>query len=156
MANPWKAGYRELAERMKGYSAQPALEKSVAAARKMYERDRGEALDDIYASYGPGRRGTGFGYGQILRTGRDMEERFHDQVASRALAAQQLDLQGAGLAGDFYTGGWDRRTAAKNAKRKRRGGLLGALGGIGGTLLAGPLGGYLGGQLGGAIGQWIS
>jgi hypothetical protein len=151
----WKSGFRDLGKRMQEYSAQPAFEESVSAARRMYERDMDEGLRDTYARMGAGQRGTGFGFGKILRTRRDMEERFNDQVASRALAAQQLELQARGLEGDVLSGGWDRRTAEKNARRKRRGGLLGALGGVAGTLVGGPLGGYLGGQLGGAIGQYI-
>jgi hypothetical protein len=162
MANDYKKGYRELTERMQNYSAQPAYEESTMAARRLFDRDREEALRDTYARMGAGRRGTGFGSQAIMRSNRDMEERFSDQVASRGLAAQQLELQGRGLEGDLLSGGWDRKIAKDNEKKKRRGGLLGAIGGVAGGLLGSAvpgvgtaLGAYLGGQLGGAAGQYL-
>lgn len=156
MPNIWKQGFKDLAGRMRDYSAQPAFEESAMAAGRllqpMIREGREEKLSQDAAR---GRHKTGMSFEEGDRWERDIYSRFYDQLASRALSTQQLELQARGLEGDIYSGGWDRRTAAQNAKRKRKGGLLGALGGIGGFALGGPLGAYLGGQLGGAVGQYI-
>jgi hypothetical protein len=151
----WRKEYQNLTKRLGAYSAQPALEESTVAAGKLLERPTREALEETYASMGAGRRGTGFGAQTVNRQYRDIQDRFMDTISSRALSAQQLELQARGLEGDLISGGWDRKTAAKNRKRKARGGLLGAAGAVTGNLLGGPLGAYLGGQLGGAVGQYL-
>ena len=160
--------YDDLTRRMGDYSAQDAYESSTAAAQRLTERPFREDDEAFFAAQGDrGRVGgssrrTGFGMQQAERRSRDRQDRFNDQVASRGLSAQQLELQGRGLEGDLLSGGMDRETAEANAKRKRKGGLWGAVGGVAGGLLGSvvpgvgtALGAYLGGKLGGAAGQYI-
>lgn len=156
MASEWEQGYTDLARRMKGYSAQPAYESSTKAAGELLRRPLQEQRQSLVQDQvGRGRARTGYGFQEEDRMVRDVYDRFYEQIASRGLAAQQLELQGRGLEGDLYSGGWDREIAEKNAKRKRRGGLLGAIGGVAGFALGGPMGAYLGGKLGGAVGQYV-
>lgn len=154
--NKWKAGYKDLTRRMGEYSAQPAFEESAQAGMRLLRQPMTEQIEGLRGNQvGRGRLRTGFGFQEEDRMVRDIYNRFTDQLASRALSAQQLELQARGLEGDLLSGGWDRRTAAQNAKRKRRGGLLGALGGVAGFAVGGPLGAYLGGKLGGAVGEYV-
>lgn len=60
---------------------------------------------------------------------------------------------------DLLSGTRDYETAMENAKKKKRGGLFGALGsvlgGVGGFLVGGPAGAYAGSQIGGAAGRGV-
>jgi hypothetical protein len=55
---------------------------------------------------------------------------------------------------DLLTGAMDRNTAEENANKKKKSGLYGTLGTIGGYLIGGPTGGIIGGQLGSQIGGY--
>jgi hypothetical protein len=90
----------------------------------------------------------------------DLASAFHQNIADTAGGLSFENYQGSrNRLLDLLSGQRDYETAERNAKRKRRagllGGILGAAGGVGGFLLGGPAGAYAGAQAGSGLGAGL-
>jgi hypothetical protein len=93
-------------------------------------------------------------------------EDLNNRIAANSLAAAGLDEQNfsnvgnyglaqTGMYNDLLSGKLDRDQAAANAKRARRGGLLGGLGAVAGLALGGPEGAAVGQAAGQGLGSFF-
>lgn len=151
-----RSRYDALTDRLGKYSAENAAKRTAQAQYEGIQTPLAESIERLRGEQvGRGRLNTGFGYEDEDRLVRDIHQDLNRRIAENSLAAQGYELQARGLEGDLVSGGLDREQAEKNAKKKRRGGLFGALGSIAGTIIAPGVGTYLGGMIGNAAGQYI-
>lgn len=148
-----------------------------------YIREQAGAVgDQIYEEHGTAetaRRGDLNRRGILMsdlgggRARRDLNDRVSRASASLADQAARLNMglidRYGGLydsdvgqeqtarftAYDLLAGDRDYKTALENAKKQRRGGLLGGLGSLAGGIIGGPLGAGIGGALGQGIGGFF-
>lgn len=131
--------------------------------RKYLER----AADLRGSQVGMGRLMSGFGFEDQDRFYRDaFAEPLAESIGQQAGLFAGMDLQNItqraqsqNRYGDVLASAYDLELARENAKRKKKGGILGALGsiagGVGGFLLSGgnPAGAYIGATAGGSLGS---
>lgn len=147
--------------RLQTFDAQPTLDQTIRGAARRARSEFGDALEDLRgASVRTGRLNTGFFDEDAGRLFRRVNENLDSTIASasmNALAMQQANDARLLQAGqqqeqqflDLLSGGLDRETAERNARRQSRGNMLRSL-----TSLAGAgLGFVLGGPAGAAIGS---
>ncbi len=157
MANKMKQRYRGIMDRVASFDAGDYAKEAGAATFDEFRGDLSRDVRDLRGSQvGRGRIRTGFGFEEEDRMVSDSYRALMRSIAQQSLQAAGLDLDARNLEGEMAAGDLDRSQADKNARRRRRGGLLGAVGGIAGTLVGGPgVGTYLGGMLGNAAGQYL-
>ena len=115
------------------FSATDAAKTSALAQFELTKTPLLEMLETLRGNQvGRGRLNTGFGFEEEDRLFRGAFQDLNQRIASRAFQGAGLDLQALGLRGDLASGGLDRETLERNARREQRTALLGALiGGIG-------------------------
>lgn len=156
MANKLKQRYRGLMDRVSAFQAGDAARETGRATYDEFAEDLSRSVGDLRASQvGRGRIRTGFGFQEEDRMVSDAYKSLMRAIAQQSLQAAGLNLDARGLEGDLVSGGLDRQTAEKNARRQRRGSLLGSIGAVAGTLLAPGVGTYLGGMLGQTAGSYL-
>jgi len=151
-------------DRQQSYDPYAAAAKAAKAQYGTFDRDLRENIEDLRGSQvGTGRLRTGFGYEDQDRLYRGAIEDMNNEIGSRSMQAAGLDLRNIEgmqmarpLAGELGAGGLDYEMAKKDFESKKKGGLLGGIGGlIGGGIgfLAGggPLGAAVGSQMGGNL-----
>jgi hypothetical protein len=122
------------------------------------------AMDLRGRQVGQGRTRTGFGFEDEDRFYRDAyAQPLAESIGRASTVFAGMDLQNLtersrsqDRYGDVLASGYDMELAQENARRKKKGGLLGTLGaiagGVGGFFLGGPAGAYVGASAGGALG----
>lgn len=156
MANKLKQRYRGLMDRVSAFNAGDYAREAGRATYDEFSEDLTRSVGDLRASQvGRGRLRTGFGFREEDRLVSDSYKALMRAIAQQSLQAAGLNLDARGMEGEMVAGALDRRQAEKNARKRRRGGLLGTIGAIGGTLIAPGIGTYLGGQLGQAAGSYL-
>lgn len=122
------------------------------------------AMDLRGRQVGQGRTRTGFGFEDEDRYYRDaFAQPLAESIGMQAGQFAGMDLQNLtnrassqNRYGDALASAYDAELAQENAKRKKKGGLLGTLGsivgGVGGFFLGGPAGAAAGAYAGGALG----
>ena len=152
---------------MQGFDPRAAFKEYRAGALADTKDLLGRELSDLAGrAAGSGRLNTGFYDMDAGDVTRNVLGDFNNRTAQAALqtSGQRLNqLQGAGnysinagnTALEAYSGELDRQQAEENAKRKRRGGLLGGIGAVLGAGVGSVIPGvgtYLGAELGGLLG----
>lgn len=153
--------------RLQDFSAQPALDETIRGAARRARGEFDDALTDLRgASVRSGRLNTGFFDEDAGRLFRRVNENLDNTIAQaslNALGMQQANdarLVGVGQQQeqqflDLLTGGLDRETAERNARRQSRGSLIRSLASVAGTglgfFLGGPAGAAVGGSLAGSM-----
>lgn len=156
----------EALRRRQDFDAQGAAEESARAQFDMISEDLGRTLRDFRSSQvGSGRLNTGFRYEDEDELYEGALEDLGRTLSSNALQAEQLNLQNtAGLAregGARSERSLDIMASERDAslteeeimrkdKEKKRKGLFGFLGRVGGTIL-GPAGSVVGEKIGTAV-----
>lgn len=152
-SNGLKGRFNQLIGRVGEFDPNEAAKRSAEAQFETIERPLKENVERLRGEQvGRGRLNTGFGFEDEDRLVRGTFEELARTLGRNALTSSGQQLQAFGLEGDLVSGGLDREQAEKNAKKRRRGGLFGALGAVAGSFLPVPGGTYLGGMLGEALG----
>lgn len=134
-----------------------SIESAMSAAMPEFRKAmQGTQETEIARGVGLGELGTSYEG--------DLESAFQRNIANAA-GSQALGLYGEQLGAaqygyesgenrfmDVLSGNRDYETSLANANRKRKSGLMGALGGLAGGAIGGPFGAELGAAAGGAIG----
>lgn len=154
-------------EAQRGYDATAYAERYADAMYSHLERPYMESAMDMRGrQVGQGRTRTGFGFEDEDRLYRDMfAQPLAESIGMQAGQFAGLDLQNISQRatsqdryGTALASAYDAELAQENAKRKKKGGLLGVLGGVvggvGGFFLSGgnPWGAMAGASAGSALG----
>jgi hypothetical protein len=153
--------------RLQGFDAMPALDATMRGAASRARAEFDDSLMDLRgASVRTGRLSTGFFDEDAGRLFRRVNEGLDNTIASasmNALAMQQANdarLVGVGQQQeqqflDLLSGGLDRETAERNARRQSRGNALRSLTSLAGAglgfMLGGPAGAAMGGSMAGSL-----
>ncbi len=128
-----------------------SLERYGEASYRGFERNLGREMETLRGSaVGAGRLNTGFQTEDEDRVVTDLAERYQDSLARQSLGATSLELrnlEGVGAYGagqqntylDLISGGLDRETSERNAKKKLLGNVLGGAFGAAGRIFGGGL-----------------
>lgn len=156
-----QTGARNQFEEILG-EGQQGLETSVKSAMSAAMPEFRTAMQGVQES--EVQRGVGLGSLGTSYEG-DLESAFQRNIANAA-GSQALGLYGTrtGAASQLYSTDTEAAmfgrnrymntlTGAANAQKRRKAGLFGTLGAIGGLAIGGPMGAEVGGALGGAIGS---